>query len=120
MILNREEKTEEDAKREQRSRLIAMVISALLFGVLHQNIVQFVYAGALGLLLAWFMEEAGHFCGALLAHIGANLISVLRVETGIFRWMEQSRNTFAGATAALALLSLFLLGAIWKLNREKE
>lgn len=120
MILNREEKTEEDAKRERRSRLIAMVISALLFGVLHQNIVQFVYAGALGILLAWFMEEAGHFYGALLAHMGANLFSVLRVETGIFRWMEQSRNAFAGATAALALLSLLLLGAIWKLNREKN
>lgn len=118
LISDNGERTGEDAKREQRNRLIAMALSALLFGVLHQNLVQFVYAGALGMLLAWFVEEAGHIYGALLAHIGANLISVLRVETGMFRWMEQSRGVFAGATAGLAVVSIVLLGVIWRLNRE--
>lgn len=120
LIVNNEEKTAGERKKERQSRGIAMVFSALLFGVLHQNLVQFVYAGALGIMLAWFVEEAGHFYGAFLAHVGANLISVLRVETGMFRWMEQNRTVFAGATAGLAVISVVLLGVIWRLNKKKE
>lgn len=119
MILNNEEKTEAGKKRERNSRILAMVLSALLFGVLHRNLVQFVYAGALGVMLAWFMEESGHIYGALLAHIGANLISVLRVETGLFGWTEQSRGVFAGVTVGLALAGAALLAAVQLVNREK-
>ncbi|MCI9491734.1 MAG: CPBP family intramembrane metalloprotease [Lachnospiraceae bacterium] len=119
MILNNEEKTEAGTKREKNSRMLAMVFSALLFGVLHMNLVQFVYAGALGILLAWFMEKSGHFYGALLAHIGANLISVLRVETGLFGWAEQDRNVFLGTTVGLALAGGVLLVAIQFVNRKK-
>ncbi len=120
MILNNEKKTEEGTKREQRSRITAMVFSALLFGVLHMNLVQFVYAGLLGVLLAWFMEKSGHFYGALLAHVGANLTSVLRVETRLFGWMEQNKGVFAGATAGLVLAGTVLIGAIWLLNRKDQ
>ncbi|TGY97681.1 CPBP family intramembrane metalloprotease [Petralouisia muris] len=120
LIVTNEEKTEKGRKKERQSRLIAMTLSALLFGVLHQNLVQFVYAGALGIMLAWFVEEAGHFYGAFLAHVGANLISVLRVETGMLRWMEQSRSVFAGATAGLAVISAVLLGGIWGLNKKRQ
>lgn len=118
LLVNHEEQGAEQTQKAWKNRLIAMALSALLFGVLHQNLVQFVYAGALGLMLAWFMEEAGHLYGPLLAHIGANLISVLRVETGLFQWMEQSRSVFAAATAGLAVVSIVLLGGIWRLNRE--
>ncbi len=118
LLVNHEEQGAEQTQKAWKNRLIAMALSALLFGVLHQNLVQFVYAGALGLMLAWFMEEAGHLYGPLLAHIGANLISVLRVETGLFQWMEQSRSVFAAATAGLAVVSIVLLGVIWRLNRE--
>ncbi len=120
MILNNEKKTEEGTKREKRSRFTAMLFSALLFGVLHMNLVQFVYAGVLGILLAWFMEQSGHFYGALLAHMGANLTSVLRVETRLFDWMEQSRGVFAGATAGLGLAGIVLIGAIWLQNRKGQ
>lgn len=118
LLVNHEEQGAEQTQKAWKNRLIAMALSALLFGVLHQNLVQFVYAGALGLMLAWFMEETGHLYGPLLAHIGANLISVLRVETGLFQWMEQSRSMFAAATAGLAVVSIVLLGVIWRLNRE--
>ena len=87
MILDNEKKTPQGQKRERNSRILAMVISALLFGVLHMNLVQFIYAGVLGILLAWFMEKSGHFYGAFLAHMGANLMAVLRVETKIFSYV---------------------------------
>ena len=118
MILNNEEKTKEGAKREKRSRAAAMACSALLFGALHMNLVQFVYAGILGVMLAWFMEKSGHFYGPLLAHIGANLTSVLRVETGMFWWMEKNKEAFAGSTAALLLACAGILVAIALQNRK--
>ncbi len=119
LIFDNEEKTEQGKKRERVSRLLAALLSALLFGVLHMNLVQFIYAGLLGLLLAWLMEEAGHLYGALFAHMGANLVSVLRVETRLFAWMEQGQPVFAKATAALLALSAALLAAIYLLNRKK-
>lgn len=119
-IVNNEEKTREGRKRENCNRLIAMVLSALLFGVLHMNLVQFVYAAILGIMLAWFLEKSGHFYGTLLAHMGANLMSVLRMETGMFGWMEKNKSVFAGATIALVLLGIVLFAVIELQNRKKE
>lgn len=118
MILDNEEKTEEGKRKEKKSRVIAMILSALLFGVLHMNLVQFIYAGVLGILLAWFMEKSGHLYGAVLAHIGANLISVLRIETSWFSWMEKEQTVFVGTTVVLAVLSVILVVVIWAFNNK--
>ena len=118
MILDNEEKTQQGQKRERNSRILAMVISALLFGVLHMNLVQFIYAGVLGVLLAWLMEKSGHFYGAFLAHMGANLMAVLRVETKIFSWMETPKPAFYGATVGLAVLAVVLIVVIQIWNRR--
>lgn len=109
MILDNEEKTDHGKKRERQSRVLAMVLSALLFGVIHMNLVQFVYAGILGIVLAWFMEKAGHFYGAFLAHLGANLMAVLRVKTSVFAWMKPATSTFYMATAIALALGIVLL-----------
>ena len=37
----------------------AIVLSAVIFGVMHWNVVQFLYAGILGLLLTWLLERTG-------------------------------------------------------------
>ena len=121
MILDNEEKTEKGKRREWQSRILAMALSALLFGALHMNLVQFVYAGILGFLLAWLLEKTAHFYGAFLAHMGANLMSVLRVETGLFSWMEPEKTIFYGATAAFAAMGLVCIAVIqflWKRQPE--
>ncbi len=119
MILYNEEKTEKGKSKERQSRSTAMVISALLFGALHMNVVQFAYAGILGLLLAWFVEKTGHFYGAFLAHAGANLMSVLRVETELFSWMEPGNTIFYGATAAFAAMGLVCIAVIQFLSKRQ-
>lgn len=119
MILDNEEKTDRGKKRERVSRILAMVISALLFGVIHMNLVQFVYAALLGLLLAWFMEKTGHFYGAFLAHMGANLVAVLRVETSVFSWMKSGTSAFYTATTVAAVIGVFLIAVIEFINRGR-
>ncbi len=120
MILDNEEKTERGKKRERQSRIIAMIISALLFGVLHMNLVQFIYAGILGILFAWFMEKTGHFYGAFLAHMGANLMAVLRVETQWFSWMKPGSTAFYTATGVLFAAGCFLLAVIEFISRRNK
>jgi hypothetical protein len=61
----------------------AVLLSALIFGLMHFNIVQFIYAFVLGIMLALFMEHTGHLYGAIAGHMTVNLISVVRTETGI-------------------------------------
>ncbi len=120
LILDNEEKSGQGRKRERYSRMLAMALSALLFGVIHMNLVQFIYAGILGIFLAWMMEKTGHFYGAFLAHMGANLMAVLRVESPAFAWMEPGTVAFYSVTAVTAAAGIALVAAIWFWNRELQ
>ena len=92
----------------------AVFLSALLFAVMHFNIVQFIYALLMGLVLAIFVEWGGNVCYAVFGHMTVNLIAVLRTETGIldrtvkadlFSWVISG----AALSAGVGLLSAFLL-----------
>lgn len=61
---------------------LAIVISAFLFAILHFNLVQAVYAFFIGIILALFVEKIGHLYGAILGHMTANFIAIIRTETG--------------------------------------
>jgi hypothetical protein len=60
----------------------AMLLSALIFAIMHFNLVQFLYALLFGMVLVVFMEKTGHLYGAVLGHITANALAVIRTETG--------------------------------------
>ena len=93
----------------------SVLFSALLFGLMHANIVQFVYAGLIGILLAWLMEKYGLWA-AVSAHIGANLISVLRSEFSVFPAKEE---TMAYLAWTGAFLFAFLV-CLWALYRGTD
>ena len=79
----------------------AIVLSAVIFGVMHWNVVQFLYAGILGLLLAWLLERTGFLYAPVLAHIGANVMAVVRSETG---WLDFAYQPTAAGVAVTVLL----------------
>ena len=68
--------------RRRMNMWSAVIISAFVFAVLHFNIVQFVYAFLLGVVFALFVEKTGKLYPAVIAHIVANAIAVIRTETG--------------------------------------
>ena len=81
----------------------AIVLSAVIFGVMHANLVQFLYAGILGVLLAFLLDKTGKLYAPVLGHISANLAAVIRQETG---WLD-----FAYEPGALGIsISVVLLG----------
>ena len=82
-------------------------LSSLIFAMVHLNLVQFIYAFGMGIVLACCMEVTGHVYGAILAHMAANLIAVLRTECGLLPWLGD-----VSITAWLWSLGLTVVGCV--------
>ena len=63
--------------REAIPRGYAIMITAVIFALWHQNPIQILYAFPMGLLLQLFYELCGSLKAPILFHMGANLISIL-------------------------------------------
>lgn len=66
--------------REYMSVKVAIVISALIFGIIHGNVVQGIYAFIIGICLAYIYERYNTLLAAVLFHMSANLMSVIMTE----------------------------------------
>ncbi len=88
----------------------AMIGASLIFAIMHFNIVQFVYALLIGIVLILFMEKTGHVYGAIVGHITANAIAVVRTETGILAaTVDKSAAAWSMSAGCLVLGLLGLL-----------
>lgn len=81
----------------------AALLSALVFGIMHMNVVQFVYAFLLGLLLAWVYEAYRSILAPMLMHLAANAFSVLLTE---WEPLGKALETAAGTWTMLGLMLL--------------
>lgn len=96
----------------------AIVLSAVIFGAMHFNLVQFLYATAVGLLLAVIMEQEG-LGAAMAAHMVTNLVSVLRSETKLFHFMDASMTGSVICTVVESVLIVVLLVLAFRSGKEK-
>jgi hypothetical protein len=83
----------------------ALVWSALIFGGLHMNLVQFLYAGLLGALLGLLVQRTRSLTAGIAAHLGANLFTLLRVESGAFDWLGSGGALYWVVAVVLLLIS---------------
>lgn len=70
--------------KKNQKYTIAIIVSALCFGIYHSNIVQGSYAFFLGCVIAWLYESFGHFYVPVIAHILSNMAAYLLTMTGAF------------------------------------
>ncbi|MCM1106187.1 MAG: CPBP family intramembrane metalloprotease [Blautia sp.] len=103
--------------RNQLPKAAAVLVSALLFALVHFNIVQFLYALIIGAVLALLMDKAGLYA-AMLGHITANAIAVFRTETGILAWSADKSVLAWGSSAAALTVGAVLLGVY--LYKDKD
>lgn len=96
--------------RDWLGRWGAIVSSALLFGVMHMNVVQTLYAFGLGLLLGILMERYGDVRVPMCGHIAANLLSVLRGELELFADLAKGSAVYWAATLAAFAAAAGLAG----------
>lgn len=90
----------------------ANIVQALLFGVLHMNLVQGVYAFAVGLVFGWVDWRAGSLVPSILTHLSVNLamffvsdLSGLIGAFGLYGGLAVSAVIVAAALAAFAVFS---------------
>lgn len=91
-----------------------IIASAAIFGLMHYNLVQFVYAFLMGIFFAYLMEKTGEIWTCMLAHIGANVFSVLMTQFGISKWM------FSDVTLCLIIGIVSLVVAVVILVKWKK
>lgn len=63
--------------RDYSSVLAAIIISALIFGIYHGNVVQAIYASILGAILAILYERYKNIWAPILAHMAANIYATI-------------------------------------------
>lgn len=105
--------------REVLNRKRAILISALIFGIYHGNLVQAVYGGVLGALLAYAYEKYGSLKAPILAHMVLNLTSVILSEIGGFSWMFEQPMRMGIATVACAAISATMYVMIQRIGQEE-
>ena len=66
--------------RKHAAPVVCALVSSLLFGLVHGNLVQFVYAFLVGMLICWVYEKFKTIWAPILFHAGANLIAVILTE----------------------------------------
>ena len=98
--------------RSWRGAAAAIVGSALIFGLMHLNIVQTLYASVLGLLLGLLMEYYQDIRVAIIGHIVANILSLLRGETDFLAWMQIGHAWFLPATVLLLTVVVVIAGLL--------
>ena len=97
--------------RETRSFVRSMLMSSLIFGVVHSNTVQLIYATALGLLFAYAYERFGTLKAPILLHVVANTLALLMTNLNGFAWFFQSPMRLGATIVFCGFLSstLFVL-----------
>ena len=98
---------------------LAIILSALVFGIFHMNPVQIVYATLLGIVLGWIYYRTGSLLSVIVGHVLNNSLAV--VTTLAFGSVDEQvvANSAAGIAGFVffAVLSVYL--AV-KLNKEMQ
>ena len=89
----------------------SMILSSLVFAIVHANLIQFIYAFALGAICAFVYERFGTLKAPIALHIIANMTSLAMTQFGVLRWFFEVplRGGVAVVLAAFIGSSLVVL-----------
>ncbi len=94
-------------------RVLAILISAAVFGIAHFNLVQGIYATLLGIIFAIIFDRTGKIIYAILAHMAANTFAFFAPGLPLFKMIE-ANPVYNNVFGIVALLLGFLLLFYWK------
>ena len=97
---------------------IAILVSALVFGIIHGNIIQMIYAFVMGMIFAWLYEKYGTLIAPAAAHIAANLTAL--ALAAVLANIELSADKDFILTAAGLIFSLLCAVLLLYLHRTVQ
>ena len=83
----------------------AAIVSAVMFGVYHGNMLQGIYAFILGIAMAWLYDKFHSIAASYLYHMAANFISILVVNTGLVILNDTGHRVVFWLTVAVSVIS---------------
>ncbi|MCI9150411.1 MAG: CPBP family intramembrane metalloprotease [Lachnospiraceae bacterium] len=90
----------------RRSKMMgAIILSAFLFGLMHMNFNQFLYAFALGIYFSFLVEATGSILSSMLAHFTVNFTSVVTTYF-LLPKLERFMEEWSGGYGLLSRLSI--------------
>lgn len=100
--------------------LSAALYSAVIFSLLHGNMVQMIYALVLGVVYAYMYEKYGSVKAPILAHIVANLISVFGTHYQWFDWMAKDPMRIGIITVACGTIASSMYVWMQRIDEKPE
>ncbi|MFQ7310676.1 CPBP family intramembrane glutamic endopeptidase [Sellimonas sp.] len=91
--------------RDMSSWKKAAVISSLIFGFVHANLVQAIYGFVFGLALCWLYEKQTTLKVPVLLHCTVNIVSVIMTATDGYLWIFKTPVRMGIITVACAALA---------------
>lgn len=98
--------------RKHGSKFWAVILSGFLFGIMHMNLNQALYAFAIGVLLALLLEATNSILPTMLFHFIYNAQScclMFLVEAIMPGFYSDSANTALAATDLYSMISVYIL-----------
>lgn len=80
----------------------AVIVSALIFGTMHGNMVQIIYATVLGVVFAWLYDVYKSIWAPILAHMIMNMSSIILSKANVFDWIFEEPMRMGLITVACA------------------
>ncbi len=100
---------------------LAIVLSAMLFGLLHGNLLQIPFAFILGLIFAYLTVQTGSIWPAVLIHFLTNAFSVVLEYAGQFLPNEGAQGMLNGAAfAVMAVVGIIGTAILWAGHRDGD
>ena len=105
-------------RRSTMTRNQAIIISGLLFGFYHGNLVQMIYGSLAGILLAYLLEKYGSMKAPIFAHILMNIVALTLTEADVFIWMFRDTLRMGIITVACAAVASTMFLLIQKIDEK--
>lgn len=108
-------------QRSGKSPRTAILLSSLIFGLIHVNPAQVPFAFCIGLVFGWLYYRTGSVIPGMLGHFLNNSIATLIMATSTKEEMNQKTIDLLGPTATYSLLILsavVFIGMYFYLNRQ--
>lgn len=97
--------------REKSTFFSAVLLSSLIFGLMNGNLLQILYVGAMGMVLAYSYEICGTIKVPILLHITVNVMGILLTDSALGAWIQGDIMRLGGAVIVSAFVgsSMYVL-----------
>ena len=98
----------------------ACLLSAVVFGAFHGNMIQMMYGVLMGLLFAYVYEKYGSLKAPIFAHMTVNILSVVATEFKFFEWLMEDILRVGIVTVLCGTISATVFVIMQRMESQSE